>query len=188
MLDAKNSITLFSVNTGKEQTNSNALVMCGCDAIIKSTNEAEVYSEFEEASYYYFNSNIDSNQLKIEFCFANNQKKSYQRFYVGCFSIRTDTGIVIKVNRNETYKQKKHVKININNELVIGISIFLESKEIGALKNAKIILIEGWIALDNKNNCYGISAKISKQGNQFVLERGNTYRYSKWDCITNKVH
>ena len=115
MLDTE--IKLFTVSLPNREVKNNALVMTGCNAYIRnfSDKESMLYSELEELSYSYLNKNdFENYRLEIDFCFENNLITPYHWFYAGCFSIRTDNGLIIKLNGNATKKCLS--KINMENK------------------------------------------------------------------------
>lgn len=182
--------TLFSISLPNKEVKNNALVMTGCNAYIQNFSDIEhtVYSEFEELNYSYLNKNdYESYRLEIEFCFENSLDSPYHWFYAGCFSIRTDNGVKIKLNGNPS--EKCLTKINMENKMVLGIGLFFKSnEEYTKILNSEVILIEGFIALDEYNNTFGISSKIIKDQNKWKIVFANTYKMDKKDDIRKKVH
>ena len=188
MLDSQ--IVFFQIALPNKEVKNKALVMTGCNAYIQNfTNVGDtVYSEFEELNYSYLNKNdYESYRLEIEFCFENSLDSPYHWFYAGCFSIRTDNGVKIKLNGNPS--EKCLTKISIENKMVLGIGLFFKTnEEYRNILNSEVILIEGFVALDEYNNTFGISSKIIKDGNEWKIVFANTYKMDKKDDIRKKVH
>lgn len=109
----------------------------------------------------------------------------YHWFYAGCFSIRTNNRVKIKLVGNPS--EKYLAKINKENKMVLGIGLFFKTnEEYEKMLNSDIILIEGFIALDEYNNTFGISSKIIKDENKWKIVFANTYKMDKKDDIRTK--
>ena len=189
MLDVSPSVTVFEVHMPWQEGKNESLVLIGCNAYLKSGEweETDVYSEMEELSYSYLNSNDTmGRKLEIELCFSNNQKNAYQCFWANCFSIRTDSGLVLKLCKR--HWDKAYSKVNMNNEMVLGVGCFIEKNVYEKMLNAKNIVIEGCVALEKYSNTYGVSVQLKKEENDYKLKYANTYRFAKCDDIRNKVH
>jgi hypothetical protein len=184
MLD--NSVQLFSVQLPEVSVKNKALVLTGSSAFFSTDNN--VYSELDDLNFSYLNSNdYGLGYIDIEFKFENNFDNPYFKFYTGCFSIRTDNGVTIKMNgfpNNENYS-----KINKDNKVVVGIHYYFKSeKEINYFKNCNMFCAEGFIAIDKKDNVYGIMCKLSKNEEKWDVIDSNTYKIYEHQKIGGLVH
>lgn len=189
MLDISPSVTVFEVHMPWKETKSESLVLMGCNAYLKSADreEIEVYSEMEELSYSYLNkSDTAGRRLEIEFCFNNNQKDAYQCFWANCFSIRADNGLLYK--KCNCYCDRAYSKVNMHNEMVLGVGCFVNKDVYEKVLNAKNIVIEGCVALGKYTNTYGVSVQLGKEENGYRIKYANTYKFAKNDDIRNKAH
>lgn len=76
----------------------------------------------------------------------------------------------------------------MNNQMVLGVGLFFHNEqEYSKFKICKVILIEGFIALDKTNNTYGVDRKLYKD-DVWKVEYANTFRMKKNDNIINKAH
>ncbi|MBE5939666.1 MAG: hypothetical protein E7266_04630 [Lachnospiraceae bacterium] len=173
MFDA--DIKLFDLNFPTRESKGNALVINGCNAFIKKNGNKEVYSELEEMSYVYLNCNDYDQKMEMEFCFCNNQDNLYPRFWARCFAIRTDIGMTYKINGMRNTKPG-YSKVNMYNQMTIGVGIFIDEEVYENLINANIIVIEGNIAIGKKTNIYKISIKLEKKNNEFKVVHANTFK------------
>lgn len=182
MLDAK--YTLFSYVANNNQKISSllkALLIKTCRAYVFS--QGRVYSEFEEMSFDYLNSNdYGFGTLQIEFVFANGVTESpYPDFYTKCFIIRTDNDLSIKPIKIGT--QKRYSKVDEHGDLVIGISYYFTSEiEIEKIGKCESLLVEGFISLDKPNNVFGVMCQLSKNADStWSITSSYTYkpRYAK---------
>ena len=185
MLDT--DVKLFEIHFPKQDVKNNTLILNGCNAYLNEKKESIIYSELEEMSYVYLNSNDYENYIQIEFSFCNNQSSSYQKYWARCFSIRTDNGVKIKINGIK-YNYNTITKVNKRGDIVLGIVMFLKKDIYEALLEAKVILIEGFIALNRKCNTYGVAVELIKKRNKFKVIFANTFKYKKYDNIYNKWH
>ncbi len=189
MLD--NDITLFDLHIDSNgETTNPALVIKGCNAVICNDRYGSqaIYSELEESSLVYLNKNDYKGNalvLEIEICFSNNQRTPYHWFWARCFSIRTDNGLVIKVNGEK--HDKAQSKINKDSMMVLGIGLFISNEqEYETLLNCNILLIEGFVALDRATNTYGVAIKLQRKKGEWEIIFANTFRENKKDNIKNK--
>lgn len=146
MLD--NNITLFSTQRKDVAATNESLVLTGCNAILYDNKY--VYSELDELNFSSLNCNdYGCWRLDVEFCFQNTFNNSYFEFHAGCFSIRTNNGLTIKVHGNPN--EKFYSKINKENKLVIGIRYYFRTEEEKTnIVNCNLFCIEGFIALNKK--------------------------------------
>lgn len=184
MLD--NSITLFSLQKPNIEVKNKALVMSGCNAILFDDKMA--YSELDELSF----SNINNNDygywsMNIEFCFENNFDNPYFSFFAGCFAIRSDNGIRIKLDGNPY--NECYSKVNKNNKVVAGILYYFKSEEEkDNIQNCSMLCVEGCIAINKKNNIYDVMCRFIKINNEWKLADANTLRIHKKGSIVNMRH
>lgn len=188
MLDT--TVKLFNVSLPTKEVKNTALVMAGCNAYIRDMIDKDsiVYSEMEEMSFSYLNSNdYETFSMEIELCFENNLFKPYHCFFAGCFSIKTDNDLRIKLDGHP--KEKYYSKVNKNNQMVIGIGLYFRSqKEYEIMLESKVILIEGFIALDSYDNTFQVSCKLKKQDVNWDILFANTYQMQKKDDIRGRKH
>lgn len=194
MLD--NSVTLLSVNNSIDATNGqseNTLVLTSCEA--KMNFEDELYNEFDELNCNYLNANdYGCGALEFYLSFSNIFQNPYQKFYISCFSIRTNTYLPIKINgKPEKYIKRFHedhyTKIDKNGNLGIGIGYFFRSeKERESIINCNKICLEGFIAFGKKKNVYGINCKFEKDENDWCLKSADTYMIDKHRSIFSYIH
>lgn len=168
---------LFELNFPKnEMPVTQAIVIAGCNAYMGDcVGDKKVYSEWEEKSYAYLNKNdYHGKVVEIEICLNSLSDYIYSEFYARCFAIRTDNGIGIKVNgpRNK----KCITKMNMYNQIVLGVGLFLSDHDYELLLKADRILIEGWIALKRKSNTYGIAVQLERKNADFEVQFANTYK------------
>ena len=188
MLNAE--IKLFDVNLPAIQLNSSvAMIVAGCNAYVGNyiASEKRVYSEWEENNYAYLNCNdYNGKVFELEICLQSNNQNIYSEFYARCFSIRTDNDLNIKINglKNNKY----YAKMNMANQAVIGIGLFLPDEEYCLLLEANLILIEGFFALKKPRNTYGIAIQLEKIEDNFDMKFANTYKVKKTGNINNLVH
>ena len=187
MLDA--NITLFNANFPKvEMPETEAFIIAGCNAYLgECLGDKKVYSEWEENNYAYLNTNDHHGKvIEIEICLNSILNYIYSEFYARCFAIRTDNGITIKINSSQ--KDKYITKMNMHNQIVLGIGLFLTDQEYELLLNAERILIEGCVALKRKNNTYGIAIQIERKNNNFEVQFANTYKLKRMGNINSLAH
>jgi len=152
--------TLFSVNLPEKEISKNkTLILCGCETRI--TPCIDVYSELDELNYYTLNNNdYGLSRLDIQLDFQNNFEDPYFNFYVQCVSLRTNKGLLRKINYNPFHKalrQNYYSKITKEGYMAIGISFYFEdSEQIQKLLNCDMFCMEGFIALKKKSNMYGV--------------------------------
>lgn len=184
MLD--NNITLFSVQNENISVKGKTLVLTGCNAILFHDNLP--YSELDELTISTLNNNdFGLGKMVIEFCFENNFSQPYLNCYAGCFSIRTDNGVKIKINGQP--REKFHTKINNNNKVTVGICYyFCTQQEKLLILNSKEFVAEGYIAFKKQNNVYGIMCRLSKENEAWGFNDGNTYKVYKKKSVTQLIH
>jgi hypothetical protein len=82
--------------------------------------------------------------------------------YIPALTIRTDNGVIIKINGNPNYKfHSNYSKVNKDNKLVLGINYYIKNHE----EETKILVshlfcIEEYMDLKKKTNFYGIICRI----------------------------
>ena len=135
-----------------------------------------IYSELEEQTFDYLNSNEGYGVLDIEFVFENNvTSKNYPTFCTKCFAMRTDTNIVIKPMKS--LNKFCNSKINQNGELVVGIRYFFRNeRDIERIKSSKSLLVEGFIALEKTINVYGVMCQMQRTGKNWKIVSAYTYK------------
>lgn len=185
MLDA--NMTLFEFHLSNKDVKSNALVLNGCVANLNTKSDAQIYSELEELNCVSLNSNDYEKYLRIEFCFCDNYHDMYQKFWARCFTIRTDNGVRLKIN-GKKFMGYTVTKVNKQGEMVLSIGIYLDESIYSALLEANMILVEGFIALKNKYNIYGIATQLMREENGFKVLFANTYKLSKLENIEKFCH
>ena len=78
----------------------------------------------------------------------------------------------MKVSNTPSYS-----KINKNGELTIGIRYFFQNeKEISEILSCNEFLVEGFIALENKKNVYGIMCQMVKKETGWEIVSTYTYK------------
>lgn len=184
MLDT--DIKLVEVNLPSKQVKNEALVFNGCNVYIKDHHI--IYSELEELSFNYLNSNdYDGFSLEVEFCFENCLEQPYHWFYANCFSIRTDNNLKIKISQSNL--EKSLSKVNMHNQIVFGIGVFFRDEhEYQRIKDCNSILLEGFLAIDRYDNTFAIACRLEKIDNRWNFVYGNTYKMKKNDDIRSKAH
>lgn len=168
--------TLFSVNLlplslnlGKSK--NDMLVLSGCStSFIDKTN----YSEFEELNSYALNSNdYDCGRIDVEFYFESNMYQ-YEKFWAHCFSFRQDDS-VIKING--TNSSHSYTKITMDGKMAVTVSFYLRTKkEFESMARSSRHCFEGFIAIGNKKNVYGIMCVIERQNDTYLIQAGNTFK------------
>lgn len=171
-------LTLFSVNISNDINNTNnALILSGCKLLMLDDIK---YSELNENNYFYLNNNdYGYSCMNIDINFDNNYNNPYFNFYVNCITIKIDNKIYLKKTNNDC-NQEVYTKINKNGKLSIGIGYFFKSlEEIKTVEGCNSFMIEGFIALNKKNNVYGFMCEILNDKNTWKLLEGNTYKLYK---------
>lgn len=184
-------MTLFNVSFPNENTNkSKALILSGCrvDLIQKVP-----YSEFDELNFYFLNNNdFGFGITNIELSFENNFIDPYFIFYIQCVTIRSDNGVLCKINKNAIPKRLKlgnYTKITKEGKIALGLKYYFRTQEeVEALINCNAFCIEGFLALKQKTNVYGFMVQIVKYDDEWVMEAGNTYRIHKHSSIEHLYH
>lgn len=185
----KNSIVSLSLTlpqrSGKATDN---LILNG----IKIYHSDELYSEIEEQNYFVLNSNdYGFGRVDFELLFEP-IKEPYCQFWAGCVSIRTNSK-TIKINpffvNRKMLQEQSLTKISHENKMSVTLSYFFTSaEEREELLNSKLFLIEGFLALKNKNNVYGFLCKIGKRENEWTFSEGYTNRTTSKSDIVTYIH
>lgn len=173
--------TLFNLNLSNDNKNkNNVLILSGCKLLMSDDIK---YSELNENNYLYLNNNdYGYGYMNIDINFDNNYNNPYFNFYVNCITIRIDNKIYLKSNNN--CNQEVYTKINKNGKLSIGIGYFFKSlEENKAVEGCNSFMIEGFIALNKKNNVYGFMCEVINNKNTWELLEGNTYKLYKKNKI-----
>lgn len=171
--------TLFNVNISNNiNVKKNALVLSGCKLIM---TENIKYSELDENNFFCLNSNdYGHGGMNIEICFDNIFEEPYFQFFLNCVSIRINNKNFFKSNMLLMNKQKVYTKINKNGKLSITIRYhFKSTEESKIIKDCDSILIDGFIALNKKNNVYGFMCNVEESERIWTLSEGNTYKIFK---------
>lgn len=188
MLNAKINTTLFGINLqNNASAQNNALILSGCKVTLV---ESKPYSELEEMNCCYLNSNdFACGSVAVELYFDNIlYKNPYVKFFVNCISIRTDKGVLCKLNVNPSPYEENYTKITKDGKLSIGIGYFFRTvEEKKALNSCNSFCIEGFVALKKKKNVFGFVCCVQKAPkneqkpteNDWVLTDGNTYKIYK---------
>ena len=178
MLDITNNITLFAAKTEIDvdvEKQPQALLIRGCNIYIFSAKR--VYSEFDEMTFDSLNANnYNCGALEVEFTFLNNiTKNAYPEFYTKCFVVRTDNGVCIKPMKVRNNRCAS--KINPKGELVTGIRYYFQNeKEIKSIQDCNRFMIEGFIALDNPKNVFGVMCQLERKGKEWEIVQAYTYK------------
>lgn len=176
MLDT--SITLLSIQTKASSQQENIdkqLLLHGCN--VYGYNKFRVYSEMDQATINMLNRNDYSlGSLEIELVIKNGvTKERYPNFYTKCFVIRTDTGLLIKPMKFSN--KRTYSKIDHEGNLIVSVGYYFRSKEqLNEIKECKLMLVEGFIALASPKNVYGIKCQIRKDKNDWVFDHAHTYK------------
>lgn len=183
--------TLFNVSIPNISANEgSALVLSGCRV---NLSEDIPYSEFDELSYYSLNCNdFGCGGADIELSFDNNFKNPYFKFYIQCVAIRTDSGVLCKINRSSIHKDSaldNFSKITKDGKMALGLGYYFKTqKEYEMLTHCKSFCIEGFIAIKKKTNVYGFVCRLKKTDDGWQMIEGNTYRIYKRVNIRNLYH
>lgn len=78
--------------------------------------------------------------------------------------------------------------MNSTGEAVIGIGWYIPDEYFESLLSAKTILIEGFFALNNVTNTYGMALKLRKNNDIYEMEYANTYKRKRRENINNLFH
>lgn len=189
MFDLNNNFKLFSVDIPtSHNSQNNILVISGSDCTIDNSKN-QPHSEFEECNYYYFNENdYGHGTLLLDIMFNDCLKNPYFDFTMACLSIRTENGIVCKVNGEE--QEPAHSKVTQDSKISVGLGYFFRSE---AEKNEVIscnhFLVEAFIAIgSNQRNVYGLMCHLEKENDCWKLKNGNTYKIFKKANINHLKH
>lgn len=181
MLDAKID-SIFSANVafdGKVDTKKNALLIRACKVCLFS--KERVYSQLNELTFDILNYNNGLGTLDVEFVFDNKVvPKRYPVFYTKCFVIRTDTGVLIKPMKR--MNKPAYSKVDQDGNVVVGIRYYFNcEEEIEKIMQCNKILVEGFIALENPKNVFGVMCQMKKIVNSWEITEAYTYkhRYAK---------
>lgn len=185
MLDPK--VTLFSYSASipvTMKTENHALILKSCNVYAFSADR--IFSELDELTFDTLNSNDYScGSLDIEFVILNGMiKEVYPDFYTKCMVIRTNTKCCIKPMK--TKNAAHYSKVNQDGDLVIGIRYYFKnSKEIQQIKNCTALLVEGFIALGDPRNVFGIMCQLKKEQDIWKISSSFTYRPKEAKNIKN---
>ena len=157
----------------KKEIKTEGLVIQECEVNIFSNGR--IYSALDELTFNTLNQNIGLGVIDIQFSFVKNiTDEAYPLFFTKCFMFLTDKAYRIKpmkVSNTPSYS-----KINKNGELTIGIRYFFQNeKEISEILSCNEFLVEGFIALKNEKNVYGIMCQLVKK--EVCWEIVSTYTY-----------
>lgn len=176
MLDA-NVEKIFSfqaVVPEKKEVRTGALVIRECE--VNFFSNGRIYSELEELTFNTLNQNMGLGALDIQFSFVKNiTDKAYPLFFTKCFVFLTDKRFRLKPMK--VLNTPSYSKINKNGELTIGIRYFFQNeKEISEILSCNEFLVEGFIALENKKNVYGIMCQMVKKEAGWEIVSTYTYK------------
>lgn len=164
------------------------LVLSDCKI---STEIKHPYSEIDELNFCLFNSNNDCGHLLIELVFEPIDRP-YSQFYMGCLSLRTDNGLVIKINQPSSIKElvsKNYTKVNKFGQPVIGFEYFFRNeKEREIFYISQSVCFEGYLSLRKKNKSFGFVCKAIQKDACWHFTEGNTYRIYKRTNIRRLYH
>lgn len=178
------------VNLKKELSDS-ILQISGCSISLES--DFPMF-ELENQRYYLLNSNNNENRIDIEFRFENSPKFTYKKYLIRTIAIRNENGILIKINKGiEQSDFKYYSKVTKEGKTAIGMSYYFNSdEEKNSFLNSKKISIEYCVAFRNLFGylfgVYDVCCVLSKNDNEWLLEKSNTYRTHKLSCIKSLVH
>ena len=188
MLDS--TVNLFNVSVSPVETNSNkSLILSGCRVMLA---DESLYSEIEELNFYRLNSNdYGFGFMSLEMSF-DGVLCSYARFFVQCVTLRINNRVLFKINRGPSFFDsinKCYTKINKEGKMVLGVDYYFKTEEERRLiLNCDSFCFEGFMALNNKMNVYSFVCKAQKNGDNWVLLDGNTYKTTKFQSIDSFVH
>ena len=188
MLDANIKLFEFQLPSVQSKLRS-AMIVGGCNAYVGNyiVSEYRGYSEWEQNNYAYLNCNdYNGKVLEIEICLQSNEQNIYRAFYARCFSIRIDNQFTIKIDGLK--HNKYYTKMNMNNQVVMGVGMFLTDEEYELLLKANLILIEGFFAIQKPRNTYGIAIQLEKKERGFEPRFANTYKVKGIGNINNLAH
>lgn len=177
------SVNLMPVSLNLGKVKNDMLVLSGCStSFIDKTN----YSEFEELNSYTLNSNdYNCGRIDVELCFESTRYQ-YEKFWAHCFSFRQDDS-VIKIDGINT--SHSYTKITMDGKMALTISFYLRNKkEFESMARSGRYCFEGFIAIGNKKNVYGIMCVIERQDDNFLLMAGNTFKTHNNISIEQLVH
>lgn len=176
MLDSSISLINIQTKASNQQKNTDKqLLLIGCN--VYGYNKYRVYSEMDEATINMLNRNdYSSGTLEIELVIKNGvTKEMYPDYYTKCIVIRTDTGLLIKPMKFSNNRVCS--KIDHEGNLIVSVGYYFRSEEqLNAIKECKLMLVEGFIALHSPKNVYGIKCQIRKDKNDWVFDHSHTYK------------
>ena len=174
MLDTNIKFSIEASLPVKTEESPKVLLLRACNMYLYDENQ--VYSEFEEQTFDALNLNEGFGSLNIEFTLDKNiVNQGYPQFYTKCFVIRTDTGLRIKPMKSRNDPNSS--KINQNGELIIGICYYFKNEEeVKEIIKSKKILVEGFIALENVTNVFGIMCQLQKSDPNWEIATAYTYK------------
>lgn len=86
----------------------------------------------------------------------------------------------------KTKNAAHYSKVNQDGDLVIGIRYYFKnSKEIQQIKNCTALLVEGFIALGDPRNVFGIMCQLKKEQDIWKISSSFTYRPKEAKNIKN---
>ena len=181
--------TLFSVNflplsLNVGQNKNKMLILSGCSMSLVNKNN---YSEFAELNSYTLNYNdYNCGRIDIEFSFESNTYQ-YEKFWAGCFSFRQDDKI-IKINGN--IESPSYTKITQDGKMALTVSFYLRNTdELESIERSSRYCFEGFIAIGNKKNVYGIMCVIERESDdKYIIAESNTFRIYKKAHIKYLIH
>lgn len=187
MLDGPVIKTLFNIVLPNNiVSNNEVLILSGCKTAVA---ENKIYSEFEELNCCFLNANdYNCGNMIIHLFFDYAFKNPYLRFYVNCISIRTNDGILCKVD-GVSLHDENFTKITKEGKLSICIGYFFRSeREYAKIINCKSFCVEGFAAFGKKNNVFAFMCSIEQNENGWMLSDGNTYKIYKKVNISKLRH
>ncbi len=185
-----NKTSLFSVNFSlppRTIQHTDALVLSGMNI---SIFDEGLYSELQELNAFCVNSNdYGYGKMSIEICFEP-IAESYCEFWANCISVRTDLlTSTLKIDTSLLHEKNNcnsYTKINSEGKMVLGVYYFFTTPEQRQMiVNSKSFLIEGFVALNKKDNVYGFMCAAEKHNDIWELADGMTNRpYNKTSILT----
>ncbi len=164
------------------------LVLSNCKVLF---DDKTLFSEIDELNSCLLNSNNSCGHMLLELTFET-IKNPYSIFYLGCLSLRTDNGVVIKINKPSSLKEfisPNYTKVNKNGKMVIGVEYYFRTeKERNQFLTCHSLCLDGFFALKRKRNTYGFMCRMDKNGFNWSFAEGNTYRIYKHTNIQHLWH
>lgn len=149
------------------------------------------FSEIDELNFCLLNNNQGYGHILIELSLEM-IKNPYTLFYLGCLSLRTDKGVVIKIDRPSSFKEfvsENYSKVNKDGNLVLGIEYFFRSDdEKMKFMTCNSLCFDGYFALKRKKSAYGFVCRLDRNNANWCFAEGNTYRIYKYTNIQHLWH